>query len=557
MSVLRDWLREWQHRALIVLVTGLTFARAVPYALQRSWDDGRFVIDNPDVHRVTFGALSRMFSQVQFEAYHPLHLLSYWLDVPWSGDRAWVIHAVSLVLWIGALLVTYTLMRALQLSPWSAVVGTLACGLHPVQVEAVSWASGRKDVLALLLAAASLRVQLQVQRNHDCTSWMARGLYAAALLAKTTTLPLPVFAYVLDVLVRRVAWRDAARRQLPSALLAAAVAVAVVVVWGQHAMIRETLGSFALAPLRAVQTFGHLLLTAFWPGSTAPMYASSEVVTWRWSRALACLCYALACLQAYRNAWQIVLAGLIGFACMALPVSNLVPMYFPLQDRYLSLPLLPLAIALAGAMEVVYARARRRRVLVAALASCLVAALAARCIQYQGVWRSEPALWGHAVHTHPSAEYAWLKLGEVRRDAGDLEGAICAYRGAVHAAPTRRLAHAALFEAVALRDERYAGRQDSLARALARQYYDKLDHPDQLREFAARLWARGYVRAAELPLQLAIAIDGWPDSMLQRAVSIALQSGRPNLARLYVSAMREPPPAFQALMTADYFPVLP
>jgi hypothetical protein len=541
---------EWRQRAVIVGAVSLTFARAVPYPLQHSWDDGRFIEQNPDVQHVSLGALARMFGGVQFEAYHPLHLLSYWLDVPWFGPNPLAIHALSLGLWVLALLTVYQLMRALAVPAWAALAGTLLCGLHPVQVEVVSWASGRKDILALQLSAASLLWHVRARSAWDADAWLSRALYALALLAKTTALPLPLFALLLDGFVRGSGWRQAFVRQLPSLVLGLGVSGFVLWLWGQQSMLRA--GPPELAGLRFMQTLGHQLLTAVWPARTAPMYATQQVAVFDAARSSIALVYAALCGVAYRTRNALVCAGLCGFALLLLPVSNVFPLYFPFQDRYLSLPLLAAGLAIAGLL----AKARASSLL---LAFSLVCALAMRTWQYEGAWADEARLWGHAASTQPAAEYAWLKLGEVRRDAGDLEGAIRAYRGAIHAAPARKLSHAALFEAVALRDERYAQLRPSLARTLAHEYYRQLDHLDGLRQLADGLIARGYLRSAELPLQLTLLLEPLPDRVLQHAASVALRANRPNIAALYARTMREPPQdePFHGLLTAHAFDVLP
>jgi hypothetical protein len=541
---------EWPQRLAIAGAASLTFARALPYPLQQSWDDGRFIVQNPDLQRVSWAALARMWNQVQFEAYHPLHLLSYWLDVPWLGPNPLAIHAVSLGLWVLALLTVYELMRALGISAWAALAGTLLCGLHPVQVEVVSWASGRKDVLALQLSAASLLCHVRARTAWDGRAWSSRALYALALLAKTTAIPLPLFALVLDVFARRSGWRQTFLRQLPSFVLGACVSAFVVWLWGEQSMLRA--GAAGLAGLRFSQTLGHQLLTAVWPAHTSPMYATQQLGVLSLWRSGAVLAYALACGAAYRKADGLVCAGLFGFTLLMLPVSNVFPLYFPFQDRYLSLPLLALAIAFAAQLSGAHGRKLSP-------AFVLVSALALRTWQYEGAWRDELRLWGHAASTQPDADYAWLKLGEVRRDAGDLEGAIQAYRTAIHLAPARKLAHAALFEAVALRDERYAGLRPSLARSLAHQYYEQLDQLDALRQLAEGLIVRGYRRSAELPLQLSLWLEPLPDALLEHAASVALRANRVSLAAFYARSMHEPSrrEPLAGLATRRYFTVTP
>jgi hypothetical protein len=547
---------EWRARAAIALAAVAVFARALPYPLQRSWDDGRFILDNSDVLHPSFAALQRIVSEPHFEAYHPLHLLGYWLDVPWSGANPWLIHATSLVLWVIALWFLYAALRTLSITPWVAVLGTLACGLHPVQVEAVVWATGRKDVLAMLFASASLWLHLRASSACDRFAWASRLAYALALLSKTTALPLPLVMLAIDILARNVRPLPALARQLPSFLIGAAASAGVLMIWRENVMLRTTVGGASLAPLRFVQTFGDQLLTAVWPSRTSPMYATNRVIEYGVTAFVAVFAWSAVCVAAWRSGARLVLAGLIGFGLLMLPVSNLVPMYFTLQDRYLSLPLVGLALAFAAFIDSAGASHRRGASIVGSL---LVVALGLRTVEYTGAWESETRLWGHAASTQPDADYAWLKLGEVRRDHGDLEGAIAAFQTAIQVAPLRKLAHAALFEAVALRDERIGSLAPSNARGLAQRYYEQLDSQQGLQELASYLLQHGYVRTIELPLQIIIAREKLPDDALQKIARAQLREGRRSLARFYAASMQKKTedPELRALLDEFSFRVLP
>ncbi|HTU62550.1 MAG TPA: hypothetical protein VMF89_29015, partial [Polyangiales bacterium] len=406
----------------MALVPIVCFGRALSYPLARSWDDGRFIVDNPDVPHPSWDALVRMFTTVQFEAYHPLHLLSYWLDVPWVGTHdlqltATAVHCVSLGLWIAALSLSYELMRRLGAPLWAALLGTLVFGVHPAQVEVVCWASGRKDVLALLFSAASLLVQLSAAGPYSGRAWLSRGLYVCALLSKTTALPLPLVALALDCLARKRTLRESLLWQLPSLLLGVGVSFAVLSIWREHSMVRQTLGDEGLGLVRFVQTLGHQLRTAVWPSRVSPMYSTHSIAHWQLGRTLLCGAYLVACVLALRSTRGLMAAGLVGFGLFLLPASNLVPLYFPLQDRYASLPLFALGLAIAGAGIAAPSTAKQKKPTrnfaidagyVALIFLCL------RTVQYAGVWQSELRLWGHAVRAQPDADYAYLKLGEVR-----------------------------------------------------------------------------------------------------------------------------------------------
>jgi hypothetical protein len=556
-------LPEIWARLALVLVPALCFGRALTYPFARSWDDGRFIADNPDVLHPSWDAFVRMFTTVQFEAYHPLHLLSYWLDAPWAGAddpqlTATIVHCVSLLLWVLALLLSYELMRRLGTPPWAALLGTLVFGVHPAQVEVVCWASGRKDVLALLFSAASLLLQLSAAGPWSGRAWLSRSLYVCALLSKTTALPLPLFALVLDCLARKRSLRESLLWHLPSLVLGAGVSFAVLNVWREHSMVRQTLGDEGLGIVRFVQTLGHQLSTAFWPNRVSPMYSTQSIGQWQLGRTLVCVTYLMACGLALWSRRGLLAAGLLGFGLFLLPASNLVPLYFPLQDRYASLPLFALGIGIAGC-GVSAPAGKPTRNFAIDLGYVALIFLGLRTVQYAGVWENELRLWGHAVRAQPAADYAYLKLGEVRREAGDFEGAIAAYHGAIRLAPQRTLAHAGLFEVVARRDERIFKLAPSRARQLAEQYYQTLTKAEQLQAFPAQLWSLGYVRSVELPIQALLLIQAIPEGIVLQSAQSALKADRMSLARFYLHALKERPEDQQlaALYDEPYFRVVP
>ena len=174
-------------------------------------------------------------------------------------------------------------------------------------------------------------------------------------------------------------------------------------------------------------------------------------------------------------------------------------------------------------------------------AAFLVAALALRTVQYEGAWQSEVSLWGHAASTQPKAFYAWMKLGQVRRERADLDGAIRAYERLVALEPTFKLGHSARFLAVAEKEERDRGITPSRAEAFAREFHGAVDDAQGLRTLSARLLTAGYWRTLELSLGRALDIEPYPDKVLESAAITQLEAGRISVARFYLGRMQEPP----------------
>ncbi len=96
--------------------------------------------------------------------------------------------------------------------------------LHPLQVEAVAWATGLKDVLCGFLSFVAVWQYLRYgQWSVDAAAsanqpgkasrflgryWLATGAFVLALLAKPTAVVVPVLAWLLDVWGWPQTWRN-------------------------------------------------------------------------------------------------------------------------------------------------------------------------------------------------------------------------------------------------------------------------------------------------------------------------------------------------------------
>ncbi|MBX3270064.1 MAG: hypothetical protein KF729_07365 [Sandaracinaceae bacterium] len=524
--------------AVIAIAATIAFGRAVPFALLDGWDDDRFLIDDPLVHEVGLDSLVAIFARPHFQAYHPLHLLSYWLDVPWVGADGPVIHAVSLALWVLALFAVYEAGRALRLGPLGALAATLFVGLHPVQVEAVTWATGRKDILALGFAALALIAHLRAERPFDRYRLASLAAFSLAALSKTSALPLPIVLFTAEVLVRGRDWRRAALAVAPSLLVAVGLGALTIAIWSDAEMTRP-LEVVPRARL-VLATLTHHLETVLLPARVSPLYPIARTDEHALGALLlGPLALGVLAALAWRTRDPHLRFGVIAFVALWLPVSNVIPLYFQWQDRYLSLPIWPLAIA-AGAGLDALRRVPGPRWPAPACAALVAGLLAARTAQYAGRWQDAETLFGHAAATHPGEFYAWLNLGHARVRRGELDGGLRAYERALEAA-NLGLGHDARFRAVLLVDERDQRLTPSRADALVARFQGARARPESLRDLAAELAEAGYRRATMLALDYAFALSPPTDEVLERAAATQLERGHTWLADYYVSRMRRRP----------------
>ncbi|MBX3250589.1 MAG: tetratricopeptide repeat protein [Myxococcales bacterium] len=539
----------WRGDVLVALAALATFSAGLRGGFVRSWDDGRFLLEFEPIRSISWAHFVEIVRQPHFEAYHPLHLLSYWIDVPIAGESALTMHVTNLVLWVHALFLGRRVLLALGLGPVAALIATLAFGLHPVQTEAVTWLTGRKESVALLFAGSAMLLHLRSPGPWSGAAWASRVLYVLAALAKTTVLPLPGVLFLADVLLRGRSRKDALVAQLPSLAAGAVLAYVVVVLWEANAMTREALpglGSLALVG----STLSHHLSTALWPVATSPLYPIHRDASFALLEFWPLVPLALV---AWRGGARGRFAAL-AFLVLALPVANIVPLYFEVQDRYLSLPLFALAFGLGALVDAMPSPWSRVVVL------GYVAFFAVMTARYQPAWANDDALWAHATEAQPRAFYAWMKRGETLRDAaieqlsaGDvdpevarqravarLDESVAAYERAIELEPELVLAHVARMQALAHRDEISQRLPARDAVRFSQRFGARQADPDALRELAGEMVDAGYRDAALVPLGRALDLAPISFERLENAARVQLQNGNAWLARFYVSRLSGP-----------------
>jgi hypothetical protein len=154
--------------------------------------------------------------------YRPLLNLSFALDAAIWKLNPLGFQLQNAILFGAAVAVTWILARRLlganaMLGPWIAV---LVFALHPTHVEVFPVPSRRPEMMAWILGAGALALQLRGSKR-----WLPAALSFLAMLSKETALLLPAWIFVAVFLVERNG-RKAAAATMPHAI-AFAIAIAL------------------------------------------------------------------------------------------------------------------------------------------------------------------------------------------------------------------------------------------------------------------------------------------------------------------------------------------
>lgn len=211
-------------RGLLFVLGALAFSSAIGNRLELL-DDARIILGQPFLRAVTLRNLVTCVWPLNpvREEWLPLRDLTLMADFALHGGRPEGFVVTNLLLH-GAVTVAVLglLRRALRGTPErevAALAGATLFAVHPIHLESVAWASGRKDslvALCVVLAASRwLDAGRTARREQERRRRLqALALGAAALLCKASAVCAPLLLVAADLLVVRPAPGRAWARRL-------------------------------------------------------------------------------------------------------------------------------------------------------------------------------------------------------------------------------------------------------------------------------------------------------------------------------------------------------
>ena len=192
----------------IALVTFLFYCTILGNKLT-NWDDLGYIISNSLIRDSSAEGIRKIFSidNPVMGNYHPLTILLYTIEFSYKGLEPFIYHFDSLILHVLVTISVYFFIRTLTHRTVAAAITALLFGLHPMHVESVAWAAGRKDVLYGLFFVLSCTTYVHYLRTEGSKKiiWYVSGLllFAISLLAKSVAVSLPVTLFLIDFFEKR------------------------------------------------------------------------------------------------------------------------------------------------------------------------------------------------------------------------------------------------------------------------------------------------------------------------------------------------------------------
>ena len=416
------------------------------------YDDGQSIQRNPHIRDLAnlprFFTDPSLFSEnPEYAMYRPLVLTSHALNYALGRSDPSGYIALNLAIHIAVTALAFLVLCQLGIGLYTATLGALLFGLHPVHSEIVNFVSARSEPLAAGFMLLSFAAYMRATRSggsriavssegYRTLSVLAFGL---GLLCKATAIALPALLISYAWLRHRIgwSWRDLARSQAAYWAVAALYVVTYLFFSSQSVGRASEVRSATSQIATQAKAIIHYIKLSIMPTELTvyhQFFISDSLAEWApFLGLLAGLSLALLFAVLFRTNW-LASFGCAWFVITLFPTLA-VPLNLAVNDHRLYL-------AVLGPVMTLAALCRDRRFAIGAAAITVLFGILS--VRQDDVWQNELSLWENAAARAPLMPEAHYNLGFAHHAAGDLQQARLAYERSVELDPTYAEAQANL-----------------------------------------------------------------------------------------------------------------
>jgi protein O-mannosyl-transferase len=440
--------------AIILLATALSYLPVLGNGFT-NWDDTWHVVEY--VHEEIAGqgaaGLKRIFTDWDtFDMYIPLVVLSWTAEHALVGLDPWLYHLDNLLLHLVSTVLVFFLFRSITRQLELALIVAALFGVSTINVEAVAWISGRKDLLYAVFSLGALNAYVRYKRGGQRSRYLlALALFLLALLSKAQSCTLPLALLVVDGLLTaygadatpKVGSRPFVRSMVDKApffVLALGFGVLAIYAVSHNPTYVKSDYPIGQRALFACQSLVEYLAKSVVPYGLSAVYpypiqegepTPASLVAFAGLAAVLLSIVLVAFFRARR-----VALGLVFYLVSIFPMlqlfsnSNLL-----MGDHYTYFASLGIYYVLALGLTALVERLPRLAIVLRTLLICWLAALCAATSQRSAVWKDSVTLWDDALAQYPASFEALEKRGRAKLELGDTLGALVDFERTLAAEP--------------------------------------------------------------------------------------------------------------------------
>jgi len=411
----------------LLLALAVAFAYANSLKVEFIYDDYAFVYNNEAIR--TFTPLSKFlfsneaFSQpVNYHVYRPLASFSFAINYAFGSLSPFGYHFVNVLFHTLNVFLLFLVLRKIGFRSGPSFAAAIVFAIHPVHTEAVTWISGRGNVLFLFFFLIAYLLYMKADADDETKRLVlifgAAAAYGLALLAKEMAMPLPAILFGHDLYFHPERSRRERLRRfwvfVPFILVAIIYVLTRSYVLGKVAQVSYHGGSSYMTFLLMLKAFAIYARLLFIPVDLSLSRHFQHV-------------YSLFDMSVFPSFCIVAVATVTGtitfrrsrhfsfaffwFAVTMLPVSNIIPVNAIVADRFLYGPSIGFCILIAVWLTAIPKSEAARRLPAAAAIVLVLFFYMALSIGRNNDWADAVRLWSKTAKASPTSFTAFNNLG--------------------------------------------------------------------------------------------------------------------------------------------------
>jgi protein O-mannosyl-transferase len=447
---------------LILLITFAVYANTLQNEFT-NWDDGPLIVENLKIRSLDLENIKMIFDYKAGGTYQPVRVFSYAIDYHFWGLNPIgyhihniLLHGLAAVLLYLALLNIIPQIRGMESLDnksiqYTALFTALFFAVHPVNVEAVTWLSGRKYVLLSFFSFLSLYLFVKNSIAEKHSIWLSLSSLLTAVLAVFSSpfgIVLPVLFFLYDycrdvsnnpfvVLKKRLI------NYLPYLvffLLAVPKLWTVLVIGSSKEHYQGNAVYTLWCMFKVIFDYFRNLIFPVWLSTRYTDYVALNMMDYKIIISLA----GLIILSGW-IIWQMKKARKNLLFCAGwvfifwLPVSNIIPISIKMADRYIYIASVGFFLWIVF-IVFNHVNANKRNIVNICIVSLLIVC-AGLSIQRNRTWKNSITLWEDSLKKDPFNVLALTNLGGAYFNRGKYKDAIRYYFSAALLKPDHFAVH--------------------------------------------------------------------------------------------------------------------
>ncbi len=420
---------------LIWLITPWLLYQSIWKAEFLNWDDSFYILQN----RLLKLPLKEFFIEVinsntfVMGNYHPLTVMSYWVDFQFFNTHSTAYHIHNVVLhMLNGICIYFIFYKLLNKKSTSFILSLLFL-IHPMHTENVLWISDRKDLLATLFAFLHIITWLNgIHKNKKAWLFISFLFAWMSILSKASFVVLPLITLIFTLYKNHIKLKINILNMLILGLLVLSMYYGILAIKAQKTnsiQLIELNHPFGLQIRYVAYGLTQYMVKFIYPHTLSNIHPYPEHISELYYGIYPVLCIGLIIL--YRRS-TLAFLGLCIFLISLLPVLQLYPVGMPVYaDRYAYFPYIGLYIIVG----IILKNTHIPKYSTYALLVILCAFFTVKTFTYSKSWENSIQMWTNTLQHYPDFWVAYLNRGDAYETTKQYNLAIQDYKTSTHIHP--------------------------------------------------------------------------------------------------------------------------